>query len=353
MKKLYFLSLFLFVMSYSFAQCGAPYIDSGGIEGDYLNNADETITFTPDNPTFPITVTFTEFITEQTFDILEVYNGDSTASPLLALLDGDMSLVTPFAFVSTHPSGALTFHFTSDNTGTDTGWSAFTTCGGAPPVNFGCSFALPITCGNTVVGDTTFSVPDNSTGFCGDFFEDNSPGVWYRLVGTGGDITLSTCSPISNFDTQIAVFSGDCNNLICIDGNDDADGGLCDAIDDLLSVVTFPSVLGESYFIYVTGFDSFELGTFELSVSCDVVSVDEVQNHNFSFSPNPVNDILYMSATKQIDEISIYNLLGQELKKISNNLLTADIDLTDLISGAYYIKVKIGDEISTHNIIKK
>ena len=44
----------------------------------------------------------------------------------------------------------------------------------------------------------------------------SSPGVWHRLVGTGGELTVHTQNPATNFDTVIAVFRGDCDNLECV-----------------------------------------------------------------------------------------------------------------------------------------
>ena len=46
-----------------------------------------------------------------------------------------------------------------------------------------------------------------------------SAGVWYKMDGTGDMITLDTCG--SDFDTKLAVFSGDCGLLDCVAGNDD------------------------------------------------------------------------------------------------------------------------------------
>jgi hypothetical protein len=61
-------------------------------------------------------------------------------------------------------------------------------------------------------------------GSCGDQVFATSTGVWYEVIGTGGPLTVSTCSSTSGFDTQISVLQGPCDGLTCVDGNDQACG---------------------------------------------------------------------------------------------------------------------------------
>ena len=84
-----------------------------------------------------------------------------------------------------------------------------------------------------------------------------------RATTCTGDANLDT----SGFDTQIVVYSGDCNNLSCIDGNDDFDfeNGLC----SLRSQVTWLAEGGITYYVRVLGFDESSLGTFGIKVETD------------------------------------------------------------------------------------
>ena len=91
-----------------------------------------------------------------------------------------------------------------------------------------------------------------------------SPGVWYKVNGTGGPITLTTCGAQTNFDTRLSVYTGSCQSLECVTGNDDTsrDNASC----GLTSTVTWLSVQGQPYFIRVHGWGSL-VGTFLLTIS--------------------------------------------------------------------------------------
>lgn len=132
---------------------------------------------------------------------------------------------------------------------------------GAIPEMITCDEAIDIQCGQSITGSTSGNpqpVPPCGTSL------NTAPGQWYRYLGTGGQVTITTCSPTSNYDTKLAVFSGNCDNLDCVSGIDDDNE--C-TTNDLLSSVDFFAESGTEYFIYVTGFD-IESGIFELSLEC-------------------------------------------------------------------------------------
>jgi len=124
--------------------------------------------------------------------------------------------------------------------------------------NDACVDAAPIACGATVSGSTAGATFDN-VGTCGT--SNTAPGVWYSVVGDGGQITASTCNQAS-YDTKISVFTGSCGALSCVGGNDDGVG--CSAFS---SEVTFPTTAGTTYLILVHGFGSAN-GDFNLTVTC-------------------------------------------------------------------------------------
>jgi len=122
--------------------------------------------------------------------------------------------------------------------------------------------------GGTTIGAT--ETPDVSSKTCFDTivpFRPN-PDVWYTFVGTGANVTVSTCTGTAldfshTFDTQLAVYTGDCETgLECIAGNDDDVRDSCE--DAFLAGVSWPTELGVSYWIRVFGFDG--AGKFGLKV---------------------------------------------------------------------------------------
>ncbi len=133
-----------------------------------------------------------------------------------------------------------------------------------PPENDLCEGAIPLSCDSSVTGDTTFA---STTGAPATDCSGSSlgQGIWYTIEGTGGDINLSTCDT-ADFDTKIDVFTGSCDELVCEAGNDDGVG--CSGF---TSDLTFASELGETYYVYVSGFVGFfgtSTGQFTLNVDC-------------------------------------------------------------------------------------
>jgi len=106
--------------------CSAVFTDTGDLIGDYQNDEDQTITFTPDVAGNLISVTFNQLSLEDGHDFLTVYNGNSTSAPELAILTGNIT--TPVTFLSDAVNGALTFQFISDFQNTDSGWNATISC---------------------------------------------------------------------------------------------------------------------------------------------------------------------------------------------------------------------------------
>ncbi|NEN25082.1 hypothetical protein G3O08_16400 [Cryomorpha ignava] len=135
-------------------------------------------------------------------------------------------------------------------------------CSGFPAIsNDEPCDAIPLECDVTVNGTTLGATSTGApTDFCGTF--SGAPGVWYTIVGNGADIDLSLCG--SSYDTQVQVYTGTCDDLICVGGNDDSCG--------LQSEYTIAaSQSGVTYYVYVYGFAS-GTGTFTITPTCNVAN---------------------------------------------------------------------------------
>ena len=118
-----------------------------------------------------------------------------------------------------------------------------------------CTDAITLVCGDVVTG-TTIGAIDDIAPACGPGL--TAPGVWYTLVGDGSNTFISTCTG-TTWDTKINVYSGDCNNLVCVGGNDD----FC----ALQSQVSFVAQIGVNYYILVNGYNG-ATGDFTIDVVC-------------------------------------------------------------------------------------
>ena len=127
----------------SITTCNANFYDSGGPSASYGNNENFTYTFYP-NPGNLISITFSSFSTESGYDGMMIYNGPSTASPLIssgAAVGNNATTCpagawsgtnSPGTVTSSDPSGAITIQFQSEvsNVGD---WAAIVSCISNPP----------------------------------------------------------------------------------------------------------------------------------------------------------------------------------------------------------------------------
>ena len=106
--------------------CGGNYVDTGGTTGNYSDNANVTTTICPTIAGELVTVTFTAFNTEATWDGLYVYTGNAvvpanqiaSANPAGnvpgGLAGSYWGTTIPGPFTSSSSDGCLTFRFRSD-----------------------------------------------------------------------------------------------------------------------------------------------------------------------------------------------------------------------------------------------
>jgi hypothetical protein len=81
-------------------------------------------------------------------------------------------------------------------------------------------------------------------------------------------------------------------------------------------------------------------------------------NEHFDLStltvyPNPVKDILHLSFEKEIATVSIYNILGQGVIERAINTTDGQIDMSQLPTGTYIVKVVANDKVKTLKVLKE
>lgn len=127
---------------------GTAFYDSGGRNGNYSNYEYQTWRFNPTVPGEKVSVYFSVFDVESSWDGLMVYNGTSaiaanlissrstynkTYCPNGAYTGTGQYSAAGLTFTSTHSSGSLFFVFTSDVSITYQGWEACVTSSVEPP----------------------------------------------------------------------------------------------------------------------------------------------------------------------------------------------------------------------------
>lgn len=102
-----------------------------------------------------------------------------------------------------------------------------------------------------------------------------SPGVWYKVQGTGGPMIASTCSENTLVDARVRVFSGGCDGLVCVGQNNNDNFASCNGKPKETSSedwnrqasLSWNSQAGVMYYILVAGSSWQGTGPFELSIT--------------------------------------------------------------------------------------
>jgi hypothetical protein len=83
------------------------------------------------------------------------------------------------------------------------------------------------------------------------------------------------------------------------------------------------------------------------------LGVEKGEIEGFSFYPNPVSDVFRLKSNQKLDNINIYNSLGELifLKEINSNHF--QVDFSDFLRGVYYVKVESDNIFETVPIFKK
>lgn len=94
---------------------------------------------------------------------------------------------------------------------------------------------------------------------------------------------------------------------------------------------------------------------FIYSLVCDEdLGIEEIDQFDFSYYPNPVENLLNIQSHFPIQSLSIFDLNGRQLRKSVYNLKSIKVDLNNLPSGLYMVKaVMENDQVKTFKIIKE
>jgi len=83
-----------------------------------------------------------------------------------------------------------------------------------------------------------------------------------------------------------------------------------------------------------------------------VLGIGEFTKSRLSFYPNPVKNMLNISNSVTIKTVTIFNVLGQEMLSKDVGSADAQIDLSALAAGNYFVKAASENSVQTFKIIK-
>ncbi|MGV3695956.1 fibronectin type III domain-containing protein [Flavobacterium sp.] len=222
-------------------ECGGNFVDAGGTTGAYAANSNITTIICPATPGDVVTVTFTAFNTEATFDALYVYNGNAVVPANLipsgngagnvpgGIAGGYWGTTVPCQFTSASANGCLTFVFRSDASVQNPGWLANITCGPPPTCRIPSTLtASSVTHNSAVLNWTQAANADGSTASMWDIFYQPcgqtpptaaTPPTLNDVTGAGiPPFPLTGLTPATCYDVYIRAVCGptDSSAWICV-----------------------------------------------------------------------------------------------------------------------------------------
>ena len=82
-------------------------------------------------------------------------------------------------------------------------------------------------------------------------------------------------------------------------------------------------------------------------------SIDKLKKYDFSFGPNPTENHIYLSASKSIGKVEVFNLVGQKSLSTDLHASKGALDISNLSRGIYIMNVAIDKNVGTYKLIKR
>ena len=170
-------------------------------------------------------------------------------------------------------------------------------------------------------------------------------GVWYNFTSAGnGTATAEIVSPAGN--SFVVFFTAPNEMAIETDleyffqiGNQCAPG----------TVANINTAAGQVYYVYVVN----DGGITDITIDGTLLSTSDNVIEGFSFYPNPTNGTLNLDSVESIEDVAIYNLLGQQVLAQSVDATSTQLDTSSLATGAYLMKVTVNGQTGTYKVIKR
>ena len=288
--------------------CGDVFYDTGGINSNYDNFENITTTICPINSGEVVTVTFNSFETENNYDKLKIYDGNSVNN-LIGEYTGNNSPGTVSGTLTN--GGCLTFVFTSDQSVTRSGWEATINCGAPPSCYTPSEFIVDSVANNSVslfISEvnsppaSTWEIEYGPTGF--------TQGTGTIYTTTTDYFTINGLSSGTTYDAYVRA--------VCSE-NDSSFWS---------SSVTF--------------------------TTSGVATITDFTTSNFNIFPIPTTNkiTVQLHDLQSIFNISITDVQGKKIFSKQGLRQETTLDISKLSKGLYFVNIQTENRRFTKKIIK-
>lgn len=99
--------------------------------------------------------------------------------------------------------------------------------------------------------------------------------------------------------------------------------------------------------------DAFRMNLDDISVSTGNVGISETATVDVTIYPNPVSDVLNVKSPESIDHLELYDALGRMVISTENISGNGSIDISNLESGVYILRVRTADKVGEYKVVKR
>ena len=292
----------------TFTMCSGAFYDDGGPTNNYSNSKTYTMTLVPSTPGAQMIATFNSFATEANYDILYVYNGPSTSSPLLGSFSGN---TIPGPFTSTASNGSLTFKFVSDVSVNYSGWNATLSCLG------GITCEVPVIEGELLKYENqpatylSWNAIDNASGYKIYYNNNlidttNTNSYYYPNITSGNQYCFKVATICSEGESDLS--NEVCLNYLLGDVNDDNAVNIYD-ITTLISYI-FNNNPSPFVLLNADANQDGEINVLDIIAIINIINSDSFNPSNCSNKDDSVvysvkDGILYFNNNAQVSGIQI------------------------------------------------
>jgi hypothetical protein len=276
---------------------------------------------------------------------ISVYSGTCAALVCIDGNDDACGLQSEITFASDgnteyyiliHSFGGATGNFTMD-----------VTCSPTPPPN-------DMIVNSIDVDEIGFPYTDPSVAMPAATTEDGNPvncdltganGVWYNFVPSG-DGTANATIVTPGGASSVTFYTAPNENAV------ETDLTLVPQQTNQCAPGTSASIFtlgGQAYYVFVMNTGAVT----DIVIDGTNIGISENTIAGFSYYPNPTNGILNLNSVENIENVSMYNLLGQLVIESRVNATTSQVDISGLSTGTYLMKVTVNGETGTYKVLKQ
>lgn len=125
-----------------------------------------------------------------------------------------------------------------------------------------------------------------------------------------------------------------------------------DTDDGYLGTAVSISPSGEYIAGYLNGPASWERG-WMVSLDDIVMGTNKNSKSKISSYPNPVKSTMHIISQEPIDSVTVYSITGQKVSDVTLNTNNSELNISNLLSGIYFVKVLSYGYLETIKVVKQ